>query len=78
MAGNIWEWVHDWYLETYYSTSPYNNPPGPDTGTYKVVRGAGFGLSVSPTPRTALRYADYPSDGDYDRGFRCVVDAAED
>ena len=42
MAGNVWEWVHDWYSSTYYSTSPYDNPTGPDTGTYKVLRGGGW------------------------------------
>jgi len=33
MAGNVYEWVNDWYQSDYYSVSPYSNPPGPETGT---------------------------------------------
>lgn len=32
MAGNVWEFVNDWYGQNYYSVSPYRNPKGPDTG----------------------------------------------
>jgi len=38
MAGNVYEWVNDWYLNTYYSSSPTNNPQGPVSGTNRVVR----------------------------------------
>lgn len=42
MVGNVWEWVNDWYSDTYYSGSPYANPQGPKGGTYKVLRGGAF------------------------------------
>ena len=41
MAGNVREWVADWFDYYYYSNSPYYNPTGPSTGTFKVTRGGG-------------------------------------
>jgi formylglycine-generating enzyme required for sulfatase activity len=39
MAGNISEWVNDWFDKDYYKASPYDNPQGPTSGTQKGVRG---------------------------------------
>jgi iron(II)-dependent oxidoreductase len=42
MAGNVWEWVNDWWQDNYYSVSPPSNPPGPASGNYKVLRGGSW------------------------------------
>ncbi len=42
MHGNVREWVADWYGLDYYRSSPIRNPPGPDSGEVRVLRGGGW------------------------------------
>lgn len=72
MAGNVYEWVNDWFDGDYFSVSPDKNPPGPDTGIYRGVRGGSW--SSFSHLRTASRHGSYPVTRNHDIGFRCAAD----
>jgi formylglycine-generating enzyme required for sulfatase activity len=43
ILGNVWEWVNDWYHEHYYQGSPAQDPHGPASGQFRVLRGGSWG-----------------------------------
>jgi len=75
MAGNMWEWVQDWYADDYYHTSPERNPTGPAGGSGKVLRGGGYEYSIAYSLRSAYRSNQRPSYYSGNIGFRCAVSA---
>jgi serine/threonine-protein kinase len=71
LAGNAWEWVQDWYSETYYASSATSNPLGPDSGQYRVQRGGSWVIDEHYI-RAAARYWAVPLSAYIYVGFRCA------
>ncbi len=74
MSGNAWEWCHDRYSSTYYSSSPKSNPTGVATGSSFVLRGGGWN-KFSNEGRTANRAGHSPGGRENYMGFRCALGA---
>jgi len=72
MAGNVTDWVSDWYGEYYYQNQSYWNPTGPETGEFRVHRGASWYSGYTNQRATARNY-NLPIHTHDHGGFRCVV-----
>lgn len=72
LAGNVAEWVADWFAADYYQSAPVVNPPGPPTGEFRVQRGGSW-LSQAHAIRSAYRLWNYPDSSFEGIGFRCAL-----
>ncbi|NTU41805.1 MAG: formylglycine-generating enzyme family protein [Nitrospirales bacterium] len=71
MHGNVWEWVQDWYDETYYRNSPGTDPQGPGSGRSRVLRGGSWFRNASDL-RSANRFSVSPGNRGIGLGFRLL------
>jgi formylglycine-generating enzyme required for sulfatase activity len=77
MAGNVSEWVDDWYDQFYYKKAPFENPKGPDEpdiNRVKIYRGGSY-MSNAYDLRASRRFGGaHPNRGESTVGFRCARD----
>jgi formylglycine-generating enzyme required for sulfatase activity len=76
MCGNVSEWTADWYAKDYYEKAPLANPPGPEDGKFKVIKGGFFGETMGGV-RAACRAFFPPNSGRDNLGFRCAKTPGE-
>jgi uncharacterized protein (TIGR02996 family) len=73
LHGNVWDWCSDWYAKDYYGKSPAQDPLGPSSGSFRVVRGGSWGDAGGRDCRAASRSGSAPSSRDYYLGFRVAA-----
>ena len=73
LSGNVWEWVSDWYADSYPAERQID-PVGPDDGDYRVLRGGTWTFHNVGDLRSAVRIWLNPARGDNLNGFRCARD----
>jgi formylglycine-generating enzyme required for sulfatase activity len=73
-AGNVWEWVADYYSPAAYKESPPADPRGPSEGTLRVLRGGSWD-STPNLLRAAVRHVQSPLYRGISAGIRCAQDA---
>ena len=72
LSGNVAEWVKDWHFPEYYLFSPKENPPGPEKGHYKIIRGGNWKNNAEDV-RLTYRNATVPKARSKTIGFRCAA-----
>jgi formylglycine-generating enzyme required for sulfatase activity len=72
VAGNVWQWVSDWYAADYYALSEPRDPAGPASGTMRIVRGGSWVNDDVGMLRCAYRHKVPPDTYAYSIGFRIV------
>jgi formylglycine-generating enzyme required for sulfatase activity len=76
-AGNVMEWVADWYGENAYRNASERNPRGPEHGVFKVLRG-GVYTTTGVDMRITTRSKMVPDFRDETIGFRCAISESEE